>query len=293
MGQAGSNLKSSAVNAVHDIGNFVENTGQAVAKEISKVPDTLNTIGKNIESTAKAEIDNFSESLKPTPTYQGGDSFSTSSDINLEPSQEMARLSAAAAAPLAQREGKLGENGVGSWKLVENGDDYMIVQRGNDIVIVSSPTRTEWERAADEGSRDYGVDSLIALGVEKASTRYRTALNRTKQILRDNPNANVFTAGTSLGGRIAEDVASELDLPSYSFNAGSSPAVAAANQRNQGLNSLSSQFLGHHGRSTHYSYVVEGDWVSANEQAYNLGGNRKFISQKQTSDKAHSILNFW
>ena len=92
---------------------------------------------------------------------------------------------------------------------------------------------------------------------------------------------------------MAEDVASELDIPSYTFNAGSTPAVAA--QAYKPNRSLYSMLAGkQEGDAVHNSYVVKGDLVSANEKNYDLGGTHNIYEIAKTSSReAHDIVNFW
>jgi hypothetical protein len=73
--------------------------------------------------------------------------------------------------------------------------------------------------------QDVKTDAILAVGQLKSSSRYKRDLIFTKRIMKIT-NKKIILTGHSLGGAIAKNIANELGLKAYIYNAGSGPREA-------------------------------------------------------------------
>jgi hypothetical protein len=101
-----------------------------------------------------------------------------------------------------------------------NNDATVFLSRTtNDIVIA---VRGSDFSGSQDTIRDVKTDIGIAFGVSKYGARNAEITRLVKAVMKKYQRPVILT-GHSLGGRIARDVAKELDLKAIVFNAGASP----------------------------------------------------------------------
>lgn len=94
------------------------------------------------------------------------------------------------------------------WKWVQHSEDIGELRAGYKSFIAFRGTNT---------SQDAQDDAVIAFKQDQAA-RAQRALETANQIRSANPHLRYAVAGHSLGGSLADYVASELDLPGFVFN---------------------------------------------------------------------------
>ncbi len=252
----------------------LEKTGAAIAERV---------LGKRMWEKTSMALDpiyqNVLESARPVD-YRGSKRLKNASNSGLSMSQQFARLSGVSSAPMNRRGDTLQEYGVDDWQVLENADDYMVMKKDDEIVVVNSATRLDQEK---HGAKDFMADVALSLGAEKITDRYIAARNVTKKYIRENPGATIYTTGTSLGGKIADDVARELDIPSYTFNLGSSPIDVLRGPI---------AFLDKNGTAQHANYIVKGDVIS-NSAVLKNPKDIVWIDKGKENTEPHSVVNFF
>ncbi len=189
---------------------------------------------------------------------------------------QLARLSGLAAKDPLERQSLLDDYALNSWKILEQGEDYFVAQRNGSTVISYAPTRPD---QADNAVRDLTTDALVATGTEKLGARYSELRGVTKKLYAKYPSA--ILTGTSLGGTMAFDIGSDLNIPSYTFNMGSGLQSA--------LDSVFDVIFT--GNATHVNYAVKTDIITSlsglNPKLQNIWVDAR------SGLSAHSIENFF
>jgi hypothetical protein len=93
------------------------------------------------------------------------------------------------------------------WFAVENNGEVAVVFRGTD----------PWS------GEDLYTDVQLAIGNIRDTSYYQSAREFVQEIQSSFPDKKITLTGHSLGGTIAAELGEALDLPSVSFNPGSSP----------------------------------------------------------------------
>lgn len=132
---------------------------------------------------------------------------------------------------------------------------------------------------------DIGTDTLLALGLQELSSRFRNAKKVARNAISKYGEGNVDTTGHSLGGSQSLYVNQKLGLPSVSFNPGVSPGFAKKSLFDRLIPSLFKRPV----RKNATIYTTGTDPISALSP---LMSNAKIVYVKQRSKNSHSLRNF-
>lgn len=191
-----------------------------------------------------------------------------------------ARLSGAAAKEPSSRSDYFKEHNLKKWKIVVNTPDYFVAVNGKEVAISYAPTRLDQSNRALD---DLVVDAAIALHAETRTSRYNEAVYISSWARRAYPDSHIVQTGTSLGGRIADQVAIDQDFDSIVFNPGTTLPTAA---------SVIGDFLNPpDSRYRHENYYVTTDVLSLASSS--LSHREQYPYLPQEGLEAHSIVNFF
>lgn len=164
---------------------------------------------------------------------------------------------------------------INNWKPIksvhnlENGFDANVYRKNNDIIIAYGATNDD---------KDVYTDVQMANG--NLPNQYEDAVELYSKVKNENKDCNITVTGTSLGGSLAELVASTFeDTKAITFNAyGTAKIIENNSNEENGLKD----------NKNTYNYITLGDPVSTS--AKHVG---QTICKKPSAGIYHSISNFF
>lgn len=205
----------------------------------------------------------------------------------------LARISKIAGLPQEKREAARVKLGLGDWEIYRNENDSVTMSRGDDVVIGFSNTRLNSKNTV----RDLTTDSMIATGTEFWSDRYSDAEIVARNATQQYKTKRIVLTGHSLGGRMADKVANNLNMHSVTFNQGNNRVVAPrfATAISDLAESLGMFLTGNPNagkpKATHINYVVPTDVIS--RQSLTLPGRTHVKWEKKDEHSHHDLKNFF
>lgn len=134
-----------------------------------------------------------------------------------------------------------------------------------------------------KNKHDLATDTLLALGLQDLSARFKNAKKSTKEALKKYPNLK--TTGHSLGGSQSLYINSKLGLDSITYNPFVNPSIPRRNTLNK---IIYNTFIKKPVNTNSVIYKTIDDPISA---FANLS-NSKVVEMKSKRKNAHSLKNF-
>lgn len=133
---------------------------------------------------------------------------------------------------------------------------------------------------------DLGTDALLALGLQKLSSRFRNAKKATGHAIEKYGKDNLTLTGHSLGGSQALYANSHYKVPAHTYNPGVSPSMV----RKDLFDSLSAKLFKKKPHTNANIYTTGKDLISGLSPL--LTRAKTFIVKQKKGASAHSLSNF-